>query len=327
VRAELALVRAELTSKPWLAAGIGVILIIAIAAPFAVNNYVVSFLNSLLGFIVMATAWMLFSGTTRYISLATAAFFGLGAYLVAGLSELLPFPVLIIVVAFSGFVVALIVGLSTLRLSGVYFTIFTFGLTELVRQVVTWYQVNVIGSVGSYIFTDAEASDIYWRLLVLALSLYLVGYVLLRSRIGLAMHAIGADETVAKHSGINVTAVKIGVFALSAVFMTLTGAIMAPRWTYIDPPIAFSMIISFEVVIMALLGGVGRLWGPIVGVVPMLLVAEYLATRFPNYFTILLGLAFMAIVYFIPRGIVGLIEERWSKRPVWAKRRSAERIA
>lgn len=313
MRAELLSIRDELAKQPWLLAAIAVLMLLAIGVPFVVNNYVLSFFNNLLGFVVMATAWMLFSGTTRYISLATAAFFGLGAYLVAGLGEHLPYPVLMIVVALSGFVVALIVGLSTLRLSGVYFTIFTFGLTELVRQIVTWYQVKVIGSVGSYIFLESEASDIYWRLLILAVILYAVGFLLLRSRIGLALHAIGADETVAKHSGIDVTGVKIVVFALSAVFMTLTGAIMAPRWTYIDPPIAFNVIASFEVLIMALLGGVGRLWGPIVGVVPMLLVAEFLSTRFPNYFTILLGLAFMAIVYFIPRGIVGVIETAWRK--------------
>ncbi len=312
-------IRGDLTSRPLRTAGFAVLILIAIAAPFAVNSYVVSFLNNLLGFVVMATAWMLFSGTTRYISLATAAFFGLGAYLVAGLGEDLPFAVLMIVVAFAGFSVALVVGLSTLRLSGVYFTIFTFGLTELVRQLVTWYQVKVIGSVGSYIFIETEASDIYWRLLVLAIVLYCIGFVLMRSRIGLALNAIGADETVAKHSGINVTAVKIGVFALSAVFMTLTGAIMAPRWTYIDPPIAFNMITSFEVLIMALLGGVGRLWGPIVGVVPMLIVSEFLSTRFPNYFTILLGLAFMAIVYFIPRGVVGVLETYWPKRGAKAR--------
>lgn len=289
--------------------GITVILALAIALPFFVNPYIVTFANNLLAFVVMATAWMLFSGTTRYISLASATFFGLGAYMVAVLGEHLVFPLLMLAVVAGGVVVALIVGLSTLRLSGVYFTIFTFGLTELVRQVVTWYQVKVIGSVGSYIFTDADATDIYWRLLVLTVLLYIVAALVLRSRIGLALRAIGADETVAKHSGIDVTAIKIGVFALSAVFMTLTGAIVAPRWTYIDPPIAFNMITSFEVLIMALLGGVGRLWGPLVGVIPMLLVSEFLSTRFPNYFTILIGLAFMAIVYFIPRGVVGVVED------------------
>jgi len=306
--------RDELFAAPRTAAALAIAAIVLAVLPLVLNNYVISFLNSMLGFVVMATAWMLFSGTTRYISLASATFFGLGAYTVAVLGEDLAFPLLMLAVAACGCIVAILVGLSTLRLSGVYFTIFTFGLTELVRQLVTFYQVKVVGSVGSYIFTDFEAIHIYWQLLALAVVLYLVGFLILRSRIGLALAAIGADETVAKHAGINVTAVKVGVFAVSAIFMTLTGAIMAPRWTYIDPPIAFNVVASFEVLIMALLGGVGRLWGPLVGVIPMLVVAEFLATRFPNYFTILLGLAFMAIVYFIPRGIVGLIEDRWSRR-------------
>ena len=145
----------DLKVQPKWGVGIAVLVLIAIALPFVVNNYVVTFMNNLLAFVVMSTAWMLFSGTTRYISLATAAFFGLGAYLVAGLGEDLSYPLLMVAVAFGGFVVALIVGLSTLRLSGVYFTIFTFGLTELVRQVVTWYQVKVLGAVGSYIFIEA----------------------------------------------------------------------------------------------------------------------------------------------------------------------------
>ena len=71
--------------------------------------------------------------------------------------------------------------------------------------------------------------------------------------------------------------------------MTLTGAVMAPRWTYIDPAIAFSPLLSFEVVIMALLGGAGSLFGPLLGAVPLVLLFEVLSANFPNYFSILLG--------------------------------------
>ena len=73
------------------------------------------------------------------------------------------------------------------------------------------------------------------------------------------MRAIGDDETVARHSGIDTTRAKVALFVLSTVFMTLAGAIMAPRWTYIDPAIAFNPVISFTVLFMALLGGVHRL--------------------------------------------------------------------
>ena len=85
---------------------------------------------------------------------------------------------------------------------------------------------------------------------------------------------------------------------------------MAPRWTYIDPAIAFNPVISFTVLIMALLGGVHRLYGPVLGVVPLALLFEYLLASFPNHFSIMVGLVFIVIVYLIPRGIAGLVERR-----------------
>jgi branched-chain amino acid transport system permease protein len=96
--------------------------------------------------------------------------------------------------------------------------------------------------------------------------------------------------------------------------MTLTGAVMAPRWTYIDPAIAFNPMLSFEVVIMALFGGAGALLGPILGVVPFVLLFEVLSANFPNYFSILLGLVFLAIVYALPHGVVGLVQVRLPRR-------------
>ena len=114
---------------------------------------------------------------------------------------------------------------------------------------------------------------------------------------------------MARHAGIDTTVSKVAVFVISATFMTVVGAIMAPRWTYIDPSIAFNPIISFQVLIMALLGGAARLYGPILGVVPLAILFEILQANFPNSFSILLGLAFLVIVYFVPSGIVGLIDQ------------------
>ena len=118
---------------------------------------------------VLATAWALFSGPTRYISLATVAFFGIGAYTMAVLSEALPLAARHrIAAALIGVAVALVVGLATLRLRGIYFVIFTFGLAELIRQIVTWYEVNVTHTVGRYIFLDIGQEQIFWQLLALA---------------------------------------------------------------------------------------------------------------------------------------------------------------
>jgi len=107
----------------------------------------------------------------------------------------------------------------------------------------------------------------------------------------------------------------------------VTGAVMAPRWTYIDPVISFSPMISFEVVIMALFGGAGRLFGPLLGAVPLVLLFEVLTATFPNYFSILLGVVFIVIVYFVPHGVIGLIEQHFGKRRAGAFRTRMSTVA
>ena len=300
-----------MNSRTLAFAATAIVVIAALAAvPLIASGYHLALGISLLYFTVLATAWALFSGPTHYISLATAAFFGIGAYTTAVLTDVLPWPLVLLASAAVGVVVALIVGLSTLRLSGIYFVIFSFGLAELIRQLVTWYEVNIHGSVGRYIFADTTSEGIYWRLLALTVMALGAGWLIRHSRLGLAVRVIGQDETVARHCGIDATRAKLALFAVSAAFMTVTGAVMAPRWTYIDPAIAFNPVLSFEVVIMALFGGAGTLFGPLLGAVPLVLLFELLIANFPNYFSILLGTVFVLIVYALPHGVIGLLEAR-----------------
>jgi branched-chain amino acid transport system permease protein len=134
-----------------------------------------------------------------------------------------------------------------------------------------------------------------------------------RSRIGFALKALGADETVARQVGINTVALKIGTFVISSVVMAMAGAILAPRWSYMDATIAFNPSTSFLTVIMALLGGATSVWGPMLGVVPLVLVSDYLSVTVPNYFSVVLGLVLLAIVLFVPDGLVGLLRT-WRAR-------------
>ncbi len=300
-------------NRKTLLSAVAAIVVVAICAavPLMVEGYHLALGINILSYVVLATAWALFSGPTRYISLASVAFFGIGAYTVGVLGEVLPWPLVLLVAVAVGAVVALVVGLSTLRLSGMYFVIFSFGLAELVRQLVTWYEVNIHRSVGRYIFVDITQHTIYWQLLALAVLVFATGFLIGRSRLGLALRVIGEDETVARHCGIDTTRAKLALFAISAAFMTVTGAIMAPRWTYIDPNIAFNPIISFQVVIMALLGGVARLYGPLLGVIPLALLFEILSANFPNLYSVLLGAVFIVIVYFVPQGVAGLAQSGW----------------
>ena len=300
-----------LTARKLALVAAAAVVIAALAAfPLVASGYHLALAISLLYFTVLATAWALFSGPTHYISLATAAFFGIGAYTTAVLTDFLPWPVVLIAAAVVGVVVALIVGLSTLRLSGIYFVIFSFGLAELIRQLVAWYEINIHGSVGRYIFADTTSEGIYWRLLALVVMVLVAGWLIRHSRLGLAVRVIGQDEAVARHCGIDTTRAKLVLFAVSAAFMTVTGAVMAPRWTYIDPAIAFNPVLSFEVVIMALFGGAGTLFGPLLGAVPLVLLFEVLIATFPNYFSIVLGAIFVLIVYGLPNGVIGFLQTK-----------------
>lgn len=282
---------------------------LAALLPQFASGHVLSLSVTIVQYAALCTAWTLFSGPTRYISLATAAFFGIGTYMVGLGIDTLPFAALVAMAAVGGALLAAMVGLATLRLSGVYFVIFTLGLAELVRQVVTWWQTNFTTAVGLYVFTDFREQHVYWMLLALTAAVFLTGWLINRSRLGFAMRIIGNDETVASHVGVNTAGAKVLLFMISGAFIGVVGALLAPRYAYVQPPSAFNPMISFQVVIMALLGGTRRLWGPLVGVVPYTLLIDFINAQFPDYTNIVIGVAFIAIVFLVPDGILGRIEQ------------------
>lgn len=295
--------------KDWTTLGWSALILIGAAlVPLTDDVYLISIGVTIAMFTVLATSWALFSGPTHYISLATAAFFGVGTYVTGTGIGILPYWVLLPIAAIIGGVLAALVGLATLRLSGVYFVIFTLGLAEMTRQLVTWYQ-NRTGHKGTYVLTDFTDSDIYWQLLALAGLVYLTGWAIGRSRLGFALRIIGDDEEVARHVGINTASSKVALFIVSGAVAAVVGAIIAPRYVYIEPSTAFTPMLSFQVVIMALLGGTGRLWGPLVGVIPFTLLWEAISRYFPNQTTLLLGVSFLLIVYLLPGGFVGLYDK------------------
>ncbi len=270
--------------------------------PLTISSYYISLLILLWANVALATAWSIFSGATRYISLATSAFIGVGMYSVAVLHTFIPVWLALIAAALVGLLIALLVGLSTLRLRGVYFVIFTFGLTELIHQMVIWWEVNLNRTLSRFIFVDLSNVAVYELLLLLAAATIIGSWYVSRARLGYGLRAIGEDETVAKHIGINTTRVKVFVFAGSAAIMSLVGAVLSLRYPYVDPNIAFNNLWSFQVLIAALLGGPG-VWGPALGAIPLVLLSEVLAGTFPHHFSIALGIFFVLIVYFLPGGV------------------------
>lgn len=280
--------------------------------PTMTEGYAVTLLTDILRFAILTVGWMLFSGPTGYMSLATAAFYGIGFYVAALLNGPVPFGLVIIIAGAGAFVVAMLVGALTLRLKGVYFAIFTFALTLLVQKVVSEVERIVTQTRGRFVQIETVDTAYYAMFLVFVLAM-VIAIAVRRSRYGLALQSIGEYEEAAAHSGINITWTKVLVFAASAITMGMAGAIIATRRTYIDPGIAFNLNTSFLPVLMAMFGGMGNLVGPIIGAAVFTLIGDELLTTFPDLYMLLFGLVLILAILFMPNGIVGLAKTVWTK--------------
>ena len=298
-----------LTSKRFVAPGVITLVLLVLLAtlPHYASVYTVILLTSILMYIILTVSWTIFSSPTGYVSLAPAAFLGVGIYTSALLGRTFPLPVVIGMGGLASFCLALLIGALTLRLRGVYFTIFTFGLVELIKNLLLWYEVNIKGTRGRFVVV-VDNQTIYYGMLIVFVMTLLVAYWIRRSKFGLALQSIGESEEAAAHIGINVTLLKVVTFAISAVFMGAAGAVIATRWTYVDPYIAFNYLFSFMPVLMAIFGGMGLFYGPILGAAVLGYLEEILITRFPYYYMLLFGLILVIVILFLPNGLAGLIQ-------------------
>jgi branched-chain amino acid transport system permease protein len=304
----------------------------AMAVPYYGSEFAVSMALTCLMYGALSSSWSLFCGTTRYLSLATAAFFGIGAYTGAIFLESVPWLAAIGLGALIAAAVAAVMGAAVLHLRGTYFAVLTFGLTELIRHAITYWEKQVTGTVGRVLTVVPERDTVYLTVLGLTVLAIATSIIVRRSRFGLAMAGIGADEQRAQTLGVNTRLVKIGGFALTAAFAGAVGAAMSVRWTYIDPATVFNPFIGFQTVLIALIGGAATLWGPLIAAVVFSLLAETLRLQAPQLYLMSLGLLLILSVLYLPGGLASLrrstftgwaddIRTRW--KAGWFKRSKA----
>ncbi|MBA7674561.1 hypothetical protein ES703_82777 [subsurface metagenome] len=300
---------AGVNSKKSLSLGLlGLILVLLATLPLYAAGYTPILMTTIFMYIILTVSWTLFSGPTGYMSLATAAFFGVGIYTAAFLGNDLPLPVFIVAGGLASFIIALLVGALTLRLRGIYFAISTFVLVMLIAHLLMFWELHVTGTRGRFVVI-IDYNTIYYAMLGIFVVLMLTAYFIRRSKYGLALQSIGENEEAAAHMGINVTLVKVITFAVSAFFIGAAGATIATRWTYIDPGIAFNPLFSFLPVLMAIFGGMGQLYGPVIGAVIFAYLQEFLITRFPELYMLIFGIILVIAILYMPNGLVGLIQK------------------
>ncbi|MFC2046798.1 branched-chain amino acid ABC transporter permease [Chloroflexota bacterium] len=286
------------------------ILIFLVIVPLYIPGYYTSLLINIFMFAILAVSWIILSGYVGYISLATAAFFGIGGYVTILLWTVfpLPLPILIIVSGLVSAIFAFVIGFPFLRIRGPYFIILTLGLSELIKNIVTIYEVRVIGAVGAVLVGTPSMETFYYSLLVVGIITIVTAQVIKNSKFGLGLFSIKGDEEAAEAMGVNTTLYKLAAFAISSLFMGCVGSIMVLRWTYVEPHIVFNPVITFQVAIMAILGGMSDFRGPILGAVVLTLISEAFGIQYPYHYMILLGITLILMVKFLPMGLLGSIE-------------------
>lgn len=284
-------------------------------APWLASDFALSLMLSCLMYVGLAVSWAMFSGATNYLSLATAAFFGIGAYVTAWGHGTLPFAAAVVLGGLAATVFATLVGAAVLHLRGAYFAVLTFGLGELVRHAITYAEKTWAKTVGRVITDPPAPEAVYLTVLALAALAVAVAARVRASRFGLALAGIGSDEERARTLGVNTRVTKVAGFALAAFFAGALGAAVAVRWTYIEPASVFNPFIGFQTVLIAMVGGAHTLVGPIASAVVFSVLTELLRLQFPYAYLITLGALLILLVLYLPGGIASLFE-RWK----WAGR-------
>ena len=276
------------------------------SVPWLASDFGLSLALTCVMYAGLAVTWAMFSGATGYLSLATSAFFGIGAYVTAWGLGTLPYLLLVPLGGLAAAAFAALVGLAVLHLRGAYFAVLTFGLGELVRHAITYFEKTYAKTVGRVLSDVPESSVVYLTVLLVTAIAVAACAAVRASRLGLALAGIGADEGRAQTLGVDTRRVKIVAFALSAFFAGALGAAVAVRWTYVEPSSVFNPFIGFQTVLIAMLGGAQTLIGPLASAIVFSILTELLRLQFPYAYLMLLGALLILLVLYLPGGIATL---------------------
>ena len=272
----------------------------------------------------LAAAWNIIGGFGGQFSLGHGVFFGIGAYMTAGLVIRWGFsPWLTMVpIALLAACVAMLISWPTFRLRGPFFAIATLAFNEVAFVLANHAESLTGGPRGLMIPFKAGFSNMIFRerwqyaLLMFVFAALVIGVCvwLRRSRLGYYLLAVREDEDAARAAGIDVLAVKLKGMALSAFLTSLGGTLFAMYLRYIDPPTIFTLPeVGVKFALLSLIGGIGTIWGPLLGAALIIPFENWLRAEFadslPGVSLAILGLLMVLAALFMKRGVVGALED------------------
>jgi len=298
------------SSRKPLAIGAAVVLVLALA-PAGLSPFLVQFLINLFMLAALAESWNIIGGFTGYASFGNVAFFGIGAYTTGVLLTAAEWPFALalpagglLAMAFAG-----LIGMPILRLKGHYFAIATLGVAETMREIV--YNLKITGGgTGLTMPITRSALPFFYLMLGILTAVTLVNWWISVSRFGYGLIAIREDEDAAAAMGINTALYKTAAFALSGLFAGLTGGVFAYWITFIDPEGVFRVIVTIQMIIMAVFGGMGTVVGPLLGALVLATVSEVLSTQLVSLAELFSGFIVILVVLFMPKGLADVIRKR-----------------
>jgi branched-chain amino acid transport system permease protein len=313
--------RSTRSSRIFAAVGF-LVLVLLVAAPFYSGRSELYLLVEIFSYLALASLWNLLAGYTGLVSIGQQAFVGLGGYSLFALTIFLGLPP-VLAVLLAGVVAALFAVPTAwiiFRLKGAYFAIGTWVVAEVYR--LTFAQISVLGGgSGSSLPTQIVQSMaptrvardymIYWTGLLLIVVVLATIYLILRSRWGLALTAIRDSEPAADSVGVDNYRTKFLIYLLTASATGSVGALIALQKLRISPDAAFSVNDwTAFVIFIVVIGGIGRMEGPLLGTILFFLLREFFADMGPWYL-MLLGLFAVIMTLTMPKGIAGLLAERF----------------
>ena len=297
----------------WFPPAFALTLLVLSVYPLWATGYGIRVMLQLFMWIALAQSWNLISGLTGYVSFGHVAFFGMGSYTTAILVvQGVAWPLAAVAGGAMAVVLAFVIGWPCLRLKGPYFAIAMLGLNEVLRVIASYFEGLTGGGLGLSLPTLDASVRIYYAMGLVALAVTALTYLIVTSRFGLRLMTIREDEVAAEAMGIDTFRYKIYAFLLSAAAPGIVGGLLARDMGYIEPISVFPLVTTITMIVMVLFGGKGTIWGPVLGAVILFTFQELVWAHFPHAHQILLGAIIVTVVLVMPRGILGVLQQRYN---------------